>query len=94
MSEHTSPETHERHEKTFSIHIDGKHYVALKSPMTGSELRALARPPIGVDRDLFLEVHHGDDLKIEDAQKVQIKNGEKFYSAPKTINPGAGDEVA
>jgi hypothetical protein len=92
MSEQVSPGSHERREK-FSIHIDGKHYEATKSPMTGVELRALARPPIGADRDLFLEVHHGDDLKIEDAREVDIKNGEKFYSAPKNINPGAGDAV-
>lgn len=35
------------------IIIDDKHYRAPKETMTGAELRRLAQPPIGADRDLF-----------------------------------------
>jgi hypothetical protein len=82
------------HHEGFSIEIDKKHYRAPKTPMTGLELRRLADPPIGDDRDLFEVVPHGDDLKIADDQPVEMKNGLHFYSAPKTINPGSTDAVA
>lgn len=71
------------------IEIDHKKYDAPRPVMTGSELRALAQPPIGEDRDLFQVVPgKGDDRKIADTEKVELKPGMHFYSAPKTINPG------
>jgi len=71
------------------IIIDEHPYPAPKEEMTGVELRLLARPPIGPDRDLF-EVKPGpaDDLKVGDDDVVHLKPGTHFYSAPKTINPG------
>ena len=79
---------HEEH--PIPIKIDQRPYKAPKSPMTGAELRTLAEPPIGTDRDLFLEVPGpGDDQRVGDAQPVGLKPGMHFYSAPKTINPGA-----
>jgi hypothetical protein len=80
----------EKHEHDFvPIFIDDKPYKAPKKAMTGAELRQLARPPIGADRDLFLVVPGpGDDQKIGDHQVVHLKPGMHFYSAPSTINPG------
>lgn len=75
--------------KHINIHIDEKKYDAPKDIMTGAELKHLAEPPIGPDRDLFQEAHGShDDIKIGDAQQVELKSGMRFYSAPKTINPG------
>jgi len=72
------------------VHIDHKPYHAQKTPMTGSELRVLADPDIGPDRDLFLVVPGpGDDDLVENGEQVDLKNGMHFYSAPTTINPGA-----
>lgn len=72
------------------IQIDHKPYQAPKTPMTGAELRALAQPPIGQDRDLFLVVPGPKgDKKIGDNESVNIENGMHFYSAPRNINPGA-----
>ncbi|PIR83898.1 hypothetical protein COU18_01945 [Candidatus Kaiserbacteria bacterium CG10_big_fil_rev_8_21_14_0_10_51_14] len=74
---------------TITIHIDHQVYHAPKTPMTGSELRALADPDIGPDRDLFLTVPGPeDDRKIGNDEAVDLKNGMHFYSAPTTINPG------
>jgi hypothetical protein len=71
------------------IVIDDKEYKAPKEKMTGAELRALANPPIGKDRDLFLTVPGpADDKKIGDTEVVELKPGMHFYSAPGTINPG------
>ncbi len=57
--------------------------------MTGAELRALAEPDVGADRDLFRVVPGpGDDVKVGDLEAVGLEPGMHFYSAPKTINPG------
>lgn len=76
-------------EKELPIHIDHKPCRAPRTPMTGAELRALADPPIGADRDLFRVVPGPeDDVKVGDAESVDLKSGMHFYSAPTTINPG------
>jgi hypothetical protein len=43
------------------------------------------------DYDLYKEVHgHGDDEFIENNEVViTVKNGDQFYSAKRTLNPGA-----
>jgi hypothetical protein len=74
------------------IQIDHKPYKAPRSPMTGSELRALAQPPITAQYDLWAETRgQGDDVKVEDGQGVAIEPGAHFYTALATINPGACD---
>jgi len=77
---------HEGHE--FHIQIDRKHYTVRQGHMTGAELRALPEPPIGEDRDLFEVVHGNADRKIEDAEVVEIHDGQRFFTAPRHINPG------
>ena len=77
------------------IQIDHKPYKAPKTPMTGTELRTLADPDIGADLDLFRVVPGpADDVKINDGDSVDLKEGMHFYSAPKTINPGALNAIA
>jgi hypothetical protein len=81
-------ETH-RERAEFVIHIEQKEYKISEGSLTGTQIRELAKPPIGSDRDLFLEVPGpGDDRKIKDSESVAMKNGLHFYSAPKDINPG------
>jgi hypothetical protein len=76
------------------IQIDHKPYKAEKTPMTGAELRTLANPDIGGDRDLFRVVPGpGDDVKVGDQEAVGLESGMHFYSAPKTINPGGHDRA-
>lgn len=71
------------------IQIDGKPYKAPTTTKTGAAIRALATPPVGSDRDLFLVVPGpGDDVKVGDADSIELKPGSHFFSAPKTINPG------
>jgi hypothetical protein len=76
-------------EHKINIFIDRVKFETHTSSMTGAELRALPTPPVGTDRDLFLDLQGpGDDAKIGDTETVQLKNGMHFYTAPKTINPG------
>lgn len=83
---------HENHE--FRIQIDRVHYTVHKHVMTGLELRHVPKPPIGPDRDLFEVVPGGTDRKIADDEKVEIRDGKRFFTAPAQINPGGYDEPA
>jgi hypothetical protein len=77
------------------IRIDHKPYTAPKNPMTGMELRALAKPAIGPEYDLWLE-NPGpeDDIKVGASQEIFLRSGMHFYIAPATINPGGHDGAA
>ena len=57
--------------------------------MTGTELRNLAKPPIGNDYDLWQDVPGADDILIGDNDPIELKPGMHFYSAPRKIDPGA-----
>lgn len=89
LQEHPTAE-HERPGHDIPIQIDHKPYKAPKPVMTGTELRELAKPPIGQDYDLWLE-HPGpeDDIKVGDSMPIHLKPGMHLYISPKTINPGA-----
>lgn len=58
--------------------------------LTGHQIRELATPPIGADRDLFEIVPGGSDRKIGDDDAVVIRDHLRFFSAPRNINPGTG----
>lgn len=70
------------------IQIDRVHYTVHQRVMTGEELRHVPTPPIGPDRDLFEVVPGGTDRKIADNDKVEIRDGKRFFTAPAQINPG------
>lgn len=78
----------EKTPKEFKIQIDRVHYEVAETHLTGAQLRALPNPPIGPDRDLFEVVPGGTDLKLGDADVVEMRNGERFFTAPAQINPG------
>jgi hypothetical protein len=70
-----------------NIQIDRTHFKLEGSSLTGQQLRELAS--IAADRDLFRVVPGGSDVKIEAAATVQLKSGDRFFTAPGQINPGA-----
>lgn len=77
------------HEQT-NIQIDRIHYRVAAETLTGQQLRELVTPPIPTDRDLFQVVPAGDDVKIELAMSVALRDGMRFFTAPARINPGRG----
>jgi hypothetical protein len=81
--EHTHPQ-----EDHPIISIDRKPYRAPDDEMTGEQIRHLPAPPIGEDRDLWLDVPGGHDELIGDDQSVQLREGMHFFTSPVTINPG------
>jgi hypothetical protein len=73
----------------FQITIDKEHFTVHEPSLTGSQLRALTNPPIGPDRDLYEEIPGpGEDVLIEDAAAVNMRNGLHLFTAPHTITPG------
>ncbi len=79
----------EHQKKQFHIQIDRVHYTVTSQELTGAELRLLPAVPIGADRDLFEVVPGGPDRKIENDAVVEIRDGQRFFTAPALINPGA-----
>ena len=77
------------HEHEFHIQIDRTHFQVKQEELTGAQLRALPTPPIGSDRDLY-EIRPGDaDRLIGDGDVVEMRDGLRFFTAPKQINPGS-----
>ncbi|MBN8279148.1 MAG: multiubiquitin domain-containing protein [Gammaproteobacteria bacterium] len=81
---HTHPHPHEIH-----IQIDRAHYTIKQKTITGRELRMVPASPIGQERDLFEVVPGGSDRKIADTDIVALRDGQRFFTAPAQINPGA-----
>ena len=81
-------EFEERHHP-FEIKIDRTVFKVTEHFLTGAQLRLLPSPPIGPDRDLFEVVPGGSDEKIADTQKVKMRDGLRFFTAPAQINPGS-----
>lgn len=75
------------HDK-FKIKIDREDFVVRQEVLTGAELRRLPNPDIGADRDLFEVVPGGSDKKIELTNRVKMRDGLRFFTAPAQINPG------
>jgi hypothetical protein len=79
----------EQQTHSFQITIDKEHFTVHAPSLTGVELRALPSAPIGADRDLYEEVPGpGEDVLIEDATLVQMRNGLHLFTTPHTITPG------
>ena len=69
------------------ITIDRKEFTS-PNPTTGHALYALGKTPEGYV--LFREAHgSGDDELIPNsAEQIELHNGDKFYSAQSSLNPG------
>jgi hypothetical protein len=77
-----------QHPPEIPIMIDGRAYKAPRTPMTGSELKALAG--VADDYDLWFETPGpADDEKLADGAPFALREGNHFYSAQRAINPGA-----
>ncbi|WP_377829305.1 multiubiquitin domain-containing protein [Bradyrhizobium lupini] len=79
----------EERQHPYEIKIDRTEFKVKEHFLTGAQLRLLPTPPIGPDRDLFEVVPGGSDEKIGDTQKVKMRDGLRFFTAPAQINPGS-----
>jgi len=84
----TEPSSPESHELAFQIQIDRHHYTVHERELTGEQLRRVPTPPIPEDRDLYEVVPGEEDRLIKDDQEVAMRDGLRFFTAPRHINPG------
>lgn len=77
-------------DKSYTIQIDRTQYVLNENRLTGAGLRQIPTPPIPPNRDLFQIIPGRPDRKIKDDDRILITDGLRFFTAPNTINPGAG----
>jgi len=75
---------------TVPILIDGAKVKAPKGDATGAEIRRFVTPPIGDDRDLWLDREGTLDDLVEDAERIALRPQMRFFTVPRIINPGAG----
>ena len=75
-------------DKIFEIQIDRLMYKLKENRLTGADLRRVPEPPISPERDLFEIVPGHSDRKVEDDDRIIIRDGLRFFTAPNTINPG------
>ncbi len=71
-----------------NIKIDREQFKVREDVLSGMQLRALPEPDVGADRDLFEVVPGGSDKKIEPTDRVRMRDGLRFFTAPAVINPG------
>ncbi len=85
---HTHPaKTHaEKEAPGITIYIDHIPYRTVSEEFSGADLRALCKPPIGADMNLFRVVSgKGDDIQVSDADKLAVNmrestQGRHFFS--------------
>ena len=75
-------------DKTFEIQIDRVLYKLTENRLTGADLRRVPEPPIPPERDLFEIIPGHPDRKVEDDDRIVIRDGLRFFTVPNTINPG------
>jgi hypothetical protein len=79
----------QKNHEQITIHIDRVAFRVTEGPITGQQLRDLPDPPIGPDRDLYLEIKGpGEDQLIQPTDTVELEEGIHFFTAPAHITPG------
>lgn len=61
------------------IKINGQTYRVGSDDMTGAQIKALANIPPG---DLLYQLIGDERRRIEDTERLELHNGEKFVSVP------------
>lgn len=78
-------------DRQIEIVLDRKTYEVPGWHITDSALRALPTPPIGDNREIWHDVEDAPDDPIMPGESVEIHRGDRFFSAPKRINPGKSE---
>ena len=93
-AETSAPDKDNPEHKSFVIRIDRAEYKWSEEKISGAQVRGLPAPSIPPERDLFQVVPGQEDRKIKDDDTVEVHDGLRFFTAPGTINPGAGAPAA
>jgi Multiubiquitin len=84
----------EKDRKEIEIFIDDVAYLVKRGEMTEAQLREVPNPNVPADRVIWEERPNGRDIKILPGSTVDIhQKGQRFFTVPGTINPGAHSEI-
>lgn len=80
-----------RGDERFKLTIDRDAFEVAERGISGQQLRELPKEPIGDDRDLYEEVHGGEDRLIGKADVVALKEDgvTAFFTSPSHVTPGS-----
>lgn len=70
----------EEPQRTITIYVDGDPYETDQRVLTGSQIKALAKKPLG--NRLFRLAGEGQRIQIADDEKVHLHDGEQFVTLP------------
>jgi len=76
-------------DRHITIYLDRKQYRVCDGDLTEDELRRLPNPPVPDDREIWRDVPDAQDEPVEPGQTIHVSNGDRFFTAPRTINPGS-----
>lgn len=85
-------DTSKKPDNTVQIDIDHDKFRVPEGTLTEAELRALPEPDIAADRDIWEDRPGHRDRKILPGETVEVRNGQRFFTAPGQINPGSQKE--
>lgn len=63
-----------------SIFINAKEYDAKPGPISGQQLRSIAKPPIPPDKELWLDIEDAQDELVPADAQVELRDGMRFFS--------------
>ena len=63
-----------------AIHIDGASYRHRAGPATPAEIRAIAAPPIGDDKQIWLDIPDDRDRLLAEGERIDLADGMRFFS--------------
>jgi hypothetical protein len=69
-----------------TVIVDKHHHTLSPIPHTGADLRTAVS--VLADRDLYQESPSGDDTLFETTSSLHLKDGDRFFTAPRNITPG------
>ena len=75
--------------KLIEIEIDHVKFRVPKGTITEAGLRALPEPDVAADRDIWEDRPGSRDRKILAGETVELHDGQRFFTTPGRINPGA-----
>lgn len=74
-----------------SIYLDSQPFTVQGNEITEAQLRDLPVARVPDDFEIWIEQPQADDI-VEQARPVRIEGGERFYTTPRQIRPGATTE--
>lgn len=63
-----------------TIYIDGEAYKTNAGPTPVAALRALRRPPVPADKDLWLDIEDEQDQELDPADSIEVVDGMRFFT--------------